>query len=213
VSSIISELYQAICRGDRAAVEAMVAADPALLGVRLPGNATPLLAAAERAHADMAGDLLRLGAKLDLPAAVALGRTEALRALLDEDPRRVRKCFPEGWPLLHMAARFGGPETIELLLACGAGVNDRDRRYGRTALFFAWKLPNAEALLEHGADIRARDKENCTVLHYACAGGSAEWVDFLLRHGADSAVQSRARQTAWALAVRYGRREIAARIP
>jgi ankyrin repeat protein len=45
----------------------------------------------------------------------------------------------------------------------------------------------AEFLIEHGADVTARDKHGSTPLHQASLSGNAELANFLVEHGADPA--------------------------
>ena len=49
----------------------------------------------------------------------------------------------------------------------------------------AWKqLEICNALLQHGADIHARDDDGATCVHYATSGNRPKILDFLLKHGA-----------------------------
>ena len=186
--------------------------NPHLLHIRLSGNATPLLVAAYSGHHELAERLLAMGAQLDLFAAIALGRPGAVRGMLNEDPRLLHKHSPGGWTVLHIAARYADTEMLTLLVSAGADVNDNRNKERMTPLFFATEEPysNAALLLANGAEIDARGKHGFTVLHYAAKWGYAAFVEFLLAHGARSDIQTDARQTAWALAVRYGHRRVAA---
>jgi ankyrin repeat protein len=169
-----------------------------------------MLAAYAGRH-DLAERLLEMGAKLDLIAAIALGRTDAVREMLTGDPRLLHKHSPDGWTVLHIAARYADTEMLALLIAAGADVNDNRNKQRQTPLFFATEEPysNAALLLANGAGTDARGKHGFTVLHYAAKWGYAGLVEFLLAHGARADLQTDARQTAWALAVRSGHRRVA----
>lgn len=207
-------LYQAMASGDDTRVLELVRENPSLISARLPGNATPLLMAAYRRKADLIEGLLALGAQVDFISAIALGRTAMLQEMLERDPALIQKRSPSGWSALHLAVAYGDPKMMGLLLSFGADPNDAPKTVGYPPLFFASSPPfeNAELLLAHGADINARAKHGATVLHSAAAGGQVDWLEFLLAHGADPEIQTDARQTPWAVAVRYKRDRAAQRI-
>ena len=207
-------LYEAIASGDDSRPLALIRQNPALLKARLPGNATPLLMAAYRRQAGLVEGLLGLGAQIDFISAIVLGRSAIVREMLERDPSLIRKRSPWGLSALHLAAQYGDPELVGLLLSLGADPNDAPKSYNSTPLFFASSPPfeNARLLLAHGADINARCKYGGTVLHSAAASGDEAWLDFLLAHGADPNIQTEARQTPWALAVRYKRARVAEKL-
>ncbi len=182
-----------------------------MLERRVSENATPLLVAAYSEQQQIAEALLQRGAKMDFIAAIALRRSELVRAMLEAKPWLVRMHSPDGLSALHIAVRFATPEIVALLIAAGADVERRTKR-GKTPMSFKWERPfdNARPLLRHGADINARATHGFTPLHYAAAWGCADWLNFLIEHGANSELQTDARQTPWSLAVRHGHRQIAA---
>lgn len=184
---------------------------PHLLEARLSGNATPLLVAAYSEHRKIADALLAMGARMDFITAIALGRTGVVRTMLAENASLIRKHSADGWTALHIAARYATTETVALLISAGANVDTLGKRRV-TPLFFATKKPydNARLLLASGANIDASGKHGFTTLHCAAAAGNADFVSFLITHGANANLQTSARQTAWALAVRYGHRSVAA---
>jgi hypothetical protein len=73
---------------------------------------------------------------------------------------------PNGWTLLHLAARMGNEDLVRLLLSHGVKIDARDNR-GETPLIlvcdFGWYWGSrgrpdiVRLLLENGADARARD--------------------------------------------------------
>ncbi|XP_043110250.1 LOW QUALITY PROTEIN: poly [ADP-ribose] polymerase tankyrase-2-like [Puntigrus tetrazona] len=90
---------------------------------------------------------------------------------------------------LFEACRSGDLERVKKLL-CPVTVNSRDTA-GRksTPLHFAagfGRRDVVDCLLEHGADVHARDDGGLLSLHNACSFGHAEVVDLLLRHRADA---------------------------
>ncbi len=207
-------LYQAIASGNDTRTLEMIRDNPELLSARLPGNRTPILEAALRSNRGLVDALIVLGAQVDLITAIVLGRTASVQALLQQRPARIHKHGPNGWSILHFAAAYGEGEMLHLLVSLGMNPNDSDNDARISPLFLAGRAPftNAKLLLAHGADINARAKHGNTPLHHAAAAGLELWADFLLCNGADPDVQTKARQTPWALAVRYGHHGIAQKL-
>jgi ankyrin repeat protein len=159
--------------------------------------------------------LLKAGGatKYDAPAVLHLlrGRLDSLAELIQADPALVSRRFSEldcgqtggrnlllqGGTLLHVAAEYGNPAAVALLLEYGADVNaratvDEAGVGGQTAIFHAvtqfddegW--PVTQLLIKHGADLAVRvqlpgDYERpgeiveCTALGYALRfGGSPQ---------------------------------------
>ena len=83
----MSELLQAIYRGDRARADELLAGDP----------------------------------ELDVFEAAAVGRTDRLRELLDQDPALANGWADDGFQPLGLASFFGHVEAARLLVERGGG--------------------------------------------------------------------------------------------
>src|SRR5439155_23149148 len=70
---------------------------------------------------------LAAGRQLDVFEAAALGRTERLQQLLDEDVRRVNALGADGLHPLGLACFFGDVDPARLLLDRGADENALSR--------------------------------------------------------------------------------------
>lgn len=93
---------------------------------------------------------------------------------------------------LYAATGSGNRAMVELLLSRGADVNatsfDGTRNTRQTCLHLAVEkgfLVVAATLLDHKADVNARDGQGQTPLHRAARNGRAETIKTLLAHGAD----------------------------
>jgi ankyrin repeat protein len=94
--------------------------------------------------------------------------------------------------LLHSAANQGTPEVVETLLNRGLKSNAKDR-WGETVLHSVSRgkrgsqggVRVAKILLERGADVNTRRKNDWTPLHFASYFGNVEIVRLLLDHGAN----------------------------
>ena len=161
-----SPLISAVRAVDVAAVRALLA-EAADVNVRQPDGATALHWAMHREHVEIA-DLL-LGAAADVEAANDLGVTPLLMASARGHGALVERLLAAGADpngalaggetALMAAARAGSLEAVNALLDAGARVNATESTRGQSALM--WAVANrhpaiARALLEQGADIRAR---------------------------------------------------------
>ena len=90
----MSELIEAAKAGDVARARQILTASPAAASAPNAAGETPVMAALYRGHHDLADEIadaiVAAGAPLDVFAAAALGRVEALDAALDQSGRRQR---------------------------------------------------------------------------------------------------------------------------
>ena len=78
---------------------------------------------------------------------------------------------------------------VKLLIASGADVNARSTNLQRTPLLIAASYPGSgevlQLLLDHGADIHAKDRNGVHALGRAALSGDVSGVRFLVEHGID----------------------------
>ena len=82
----------------------------------------------------------------------------------------------------------GNVEVVKLLLAHSANVNAQEATRGQTALMWAVAKNHPDvvrALIDGGADVKARSKNRFTALLFAAQQGNLESVRMLLAAGAD----------------------------
>ncbi|XP_078674577.1 uncharacterized protein LOC144912759 [Branchiostoma floridae x Branchiostoma belcheri] len=111
------------------------------------------------------------------------------------------------------AVRKGDVQTVTRGL--DAGVDVRARRtwlcwYEQTSLHVAsWygKTEVAKLLIEHGADLEARDQDQLTSLHWAAWRGHTGTCELLIRHGADVTARDQVQDTPLHWAALWGRTE------
>nr|QQY02543.1 transient receptor potential cation channel 2 [Cryptocotyle lingua] len=115
-----------------------------------------------------------------------------------------------GESVLHLAARSGNEQILQLLLDCGSLVNaiDHDRR---TPIFCAVERNHpmlTEMLLQNGADINHLDKEEITPLLLAAKLGRLDICRVLFDHNASVDVEDKRWRTPLHLAVEGKHRDI-----
>ena len=149
---------------------------------------SPLLLAArgrEPGCPDVAGVLLESGAKLDLHAAVCLGRADEVRRILDTNKNAIAKCaFKED--LVVDAVIAHSAEIVELLVAHGVGVDDF-KLSGSPAIFSTLGSRSDPAmvktLIENGANVNSKNQSGKSVLAVAKRGGNQAIIDQIVEAG------------------------------
>ncbi|XP_063780761.1 ankyrin repeat and SOCS box protein 10 isoform X5 [Pseudophryne corroboree] len=112
----------------------------------------------------------------------------------------------EGLTPLHVAARHGLLENVDLYLRHGATIDKRDVQ-GETPLIVACSQPQSpteleryhqvcQRLIQGGANIKARDNDQQSPLHLACKSANPQVVEMLLAHGAEVNTMSYSGNTA-----------------
>ena len=155
----------------------------------------------ELLHALYRGDdervtaLLAADPALDVFEAAALGRTERLRELLDQDPALANAFGGDGFQALPLACFFGHVEAARLLLRRGADPNTlaRSEHIQTNALHAAAAGENkppavryelCELLLSHGADPNIPQGGGFRAIDAARQNGDEPLERLLLEHGA-----------------------------
>ena len=119
--------------------------------------------------------------------AARLGFRDLAEHLIAEHPEYANTRGGYHETAIHAAALAGQADILSLLIQHGGDVNDRyehPRQY--TPLLVASEYGRLEAgnfLLNHGADINARDVFNDTTLMYATIRGHVEFARMLLERG------------------------------
>jgi uncharacterized protein len=161
-------LVDAIARGDRVAVNALIAAGVDVNAARGDG-ATPLFWAVEHDDRPIVEALIRAGARVN--TADDTGVTPLYVACSNQDARMVETLLTSGTnpnatllngetPLMN-CARTGNAASVKALIAAGAEVDARERARDQTALMWAAAEAHPDVvrvLIDAGADIRARSR-------------------------------------------------------
>lgn len=177
---------------------------------------TPLQAAALNGNREMFFLLLEAGANIavETPRGENLLHItppcneiymEILRTLLEKG-LNVDALSSQGWKPLHQAAYKGtgspditldkSREHLEMMISYGADVNAvTESAEKETALHLATRASIPRPLfiillLDHGADVNAKDGEGKTALHLAAARGRESLFRILLEHGADPSIKA-----------------------
>ena len=161
----MSELLEALYRGDRNRVDEVLAGDP----------------------------------ELDVFEAAALGRSDRLGRLLEQDASRANAFGDDGFHPLGLACFFGHVDAARVLLAHGADANLLSRNeHIQTSAIHAAAASNEEAsdeatryelvklVLEHGADPNLPQGGGFRAIDAARQNGDTQVEQLLVEHGAQA---------------------------
>jgi uncharacterized protein len=171
----------------------MVASPPVAESDVAAAQLSPIMDALYHGRSDEAERLVDESGpgRLGIHEAAAMGIVARLSDLLDKDPAAVNAWSSDGFQPLQLAAFFGRPNAVELLLARGAEVSTPARhQFHVTALHAALAGPTPEvarALIAAGAEVNARQQGGVTPLQEAAGNGQVDLVRLLLEHGAERA--------------------------
>lgn len=214
----MSQFLKLIQTGATAEVADAVERDPSLASYRDPQGVSALMWSIYCGQALVRDFLLqRLAAmeiSLDVFEASALGDVARLKQILDAEANAVCEFSADGWTALHLAAAFGTPETVALLLDRGARVDTVSQNPQKNLpLHAAYALSKnrevIELLLAHGADANALQVGGYTALFSAAAANRRDLAELLLICGAKPNARNDQGKTAAEYARERGHEEIA----
>ena len=212
-----NDLFAAIAAGDDALLSALLAQQPKLVNARSQTGVSPMLWAYYTGKTDLLPILFAANPLLDIYDSAALGDQSRLLSLLNDEPALARSYSQDGFTALHLVAFFSdNPAAVSVLLDAGAQVEAIARNSQQvTPLHSAIAGRHsaiARFLVEHGANVNARQERGFTPLMQAAHNGDAPLVDYLLQHGADPTLAMEDGHTAADYAREAGHAEVASKL-
>ncbi len=210
-----SDLFAAIKANDVEKVSRLLDGDPSLVDARSESGDSALLTAVYSGAGEIVDLLLRHGFQPDVFEAAAVGQTDTLRTLIENDPQVINTYSHDEWTALHLACFFGHTHAVTLLLQNGAHVDTWSKNsMGNQPLHAACAGMGShqvvQKLLDADAPVNTAEHGGYTALHLAAARGDLELVSLLVRRGADPTAKTDKGETAADIAASRGYPEAAA---
>lgn len=207
-----TELFSAIPRGDAETIGRLLQGHPQLASARNEQGLSALMTAVYYQKKNIVELLLATGMELDIFEASSTGSLAQVRALLQGDRQRASVVNVDGFFPLGLAAFFGHPDVVELLLTAGADPNQvtpNDKKLRPLhAAAASGNIRTVSMLLARGADPNLAQEKGFLPLHEASLRGDVPMVELLLRHGADVGGKTDDGRTALTIAEAAGKREV-----
>ena len=204
---------KAIRSKDLDKVRATVEENPWLLSARTPEGLSPLMVAIY----SRAENVIAYLASKQLPGifeAAAMGDSDRVSWLLQQEPGCVNAFSPDGWTPLHLAAHFGRPAVASLLISNGARIDAVATNGIANQPLQAAVAGSHSALvgqlISAGADVNHQSHGGFTAAHVAAENNDVRVLEQLKAAGANLSIRTAGGKTPLDVA-REGSRESARR--
>ena len=212
------QFLKLIQTGATAEIAAAVEVDPALIQTRDSRGVSALrwsvYAGQPMVRDYLLAQLAMHGVLLDVFEAATVGDVLRLEDILAADPGAAHGFSGDGWTPLHLAAGFGTPQAVDVLLQHGAQLDAVSKNPQRNqplhaALALGRNPDTVRLLLAHGADPNATQVGGFTPLFSAASAGRRDLVEMLVESGAQALHCSDLGKTAAEYARERGHAELA----
>jgi ankyrin repeat protein len=216
---VSQQFFKLIQTGATAEIAAAVEANPALVEARDPQGVSALLWSVYTGQTLVRDYLLAQlaahGSLLDIFEAAAVGDVLRLEDILTADPGAVHTLSGDGWTALHLAAAFGTPQAVDMLLQHGAQIdaistNPQRNQPLHAAVSIGRNAEIVRLLLAHGADPNATQVGGFTPLFSVAPANRRDLAEMLVESGARAHHRSDLDKTAADFARERGHAELAA---
>jgi len=178
--------------------------NPALLDFQDSNGTSLLLLSAYYRNAELVQFIAGRRKHFTFFEAAACGLLGPLQEHVRQGPGVVNTYAPDGFTALGLAAYFGREEVVQFLLEHGADAKLAAGNGSCVAPIHsavaARDFMIARRLLEHGADVNAKQHGGYTALHSAGLHGDLPMTELLISYGADRSIRSDEGKTAYDMA-------------
>ena len=180
---------EAIKSGSSAEVASLLKKYPLLVEEQTDEGLSLLLLSIYYRQKEITDLILNYKKHLTVFEAAASGQIEMLKKAIADNPGVINHHASDGFTLLGLACFFGHEGIAEFLISAGADVNlpanNSLQVYPLHSAVAAKNISIARLLLQHGADVNAKQMSGITPLHSAAHNGQTAMVELLLANNAD----------------------------
>ena len=120
---------------------------------------------------------------------------ELLRLLIEHGADATAKNKAGKTPLHLVSSWVSAIARVSSVIRRRADINGQVDCDWNSSGWDVTKAETVQLLIEHGAEVTAKDEASSTPLHLACSHVSAKTVQLLIEHGADVAAQDESHRT------------------
>jgi ankyrin repeat protein len=150
---------------------------------------------------------------LDFFEAACIGDLNTINQILDTTHDHLNSFSPDGFTALGLATFFGNFQVVKQLLDKGANPNTASNNSFKVAPIHSAcaisAVDLAELLINHGANVNAKQMNGVTPLHSAAHIGQTKLAKLLIDHGADIHAKTDNGQTPLLMAMEKNFQEMA----
>lgn len=183
------DLVIAIRANNARMVSDLLDSDPNLAAIESPLQVSFFMMSLYVGSPEVAAVFLQHGYVLNIHEASAWGDVQRVLLLLQKKPPLLNSFSLDGFQALGLACFFNKEQVVEVLLNAGARVNDASRNFQQvTPLHSAAAADNSRLcrlLIDHGANVNARQQGGFTPLHSAAQNGNLKMMQLFLSRGAE----------------------------
>lgn len=185
----IEEIIELIKTGKNKDLEAELKDNPSLAEAKTEQGISLLQFAAYCRNNSAVDTVKKYKQNLNIFEAASIGDNDTVKQLLNTNPEFINSFSPDGFTPLGLASFFGHLPVVEFLLGKGANPNIASNNQFKVApIHSACAISHfyiAELLIEHGANVNAKQMQGVTPLHSAAHNGQAKLSKLLIDSGAD----------------------------
>ena len=183
------EVITAVTQNDLPTLARLLQANPTLADARTQTGLSAVITGTYYGNHEAVQALRDAGATLTMHDAAAVGDLERAQELVGIWNGYVNRVAHDGFTPLQLACFFNREAVALWLIEQGADIHavaqNAQHIQALHAVATNGNLAIVQALLDHGADVNARQARDFTPLHTAADNGDAALVKLLLAHGAE----------------------------
>lgn len=184
-----AQLFEAIRTDDVGMVKRLVRQNPSLAKAKNEDGVSALLYARYANRIGCVDAILGVAPEMDVFEAAAIGSTSNLTEILSDDPSMAKAWSADGFTPVHYGAFFGHEDVVGILLPYGVELNVASKNELKVmplhSAAASGHIGIVKRLVEHGADVNAKQQGGFTPLHEAAHRGDKDMADVLIKAGAD----------------------------